>query len=199
MKTERPYRQTDRAVSVERTRDRILAAAEELFLSRWYDEVGVRDIADRADVATQTVLNHFGSKAGVLTAVAERAGRRVNTARDEVAEGDVEAAVAAMIAEYEQVGDGIVRTIALEGRVPELTPLLAHGRSVHRGWVERVFREVLEGTSAAEREHRTVALIVATDVLSWKVVRREQGRSRSDSERVITSLVDGLLRSWSAG
>jgi len=104
--------------------------------------------------------------------------------------------VAALFAEYESFGDGIVKMIALEHRVPELGPLLAGGRQVHRAWIERVFARWLEGCRPAERERRTVALIAATDVLTWKVVRREQGLSARAAEQVMESLVAGLTRSW---
>ena len=188
MKTKRPYRQTARAAAVHETRERILDSAEALVVERWYDEVGIRELAQHAGVATQTIVNHFGSKAGVLAAVSERVSARIGRARDDVREGDVEGALAALTAEYEELGDGIVKMIALEGRVPELGPMLAGGRAVHRRWIERVFAAALTGLSRAERERRTVALIAATDVLTWKVIRREQGLGRKPTREVMTDM-----------
>ncbi|MEW6155669.1 MAG: helix-turn-helix domain-containing protein [Actinomycetota bacterium] len=51
------------------TRSRILDAAGELFLERGYARTTVQDMADRAEVARDTVHAVFGSKARVLTAL----------------------------------------------------------------------------------------------------------------------------------
>jgi AcrR family transcriptional regulator len=190
------YRLGKRAVTRQRTRQRILAAAEALIRERWYDDVSLRAVADEAGVALQTVVNHFGSKGALLAAVAETVGGRIDSRRDEIAAGDAAAGVAMLIAEYEDVGDAIVRMIALEGRVDELAPLLANGREMHRRWIERVFAGSLDGTRGVERERRTVMLIAATDVLTWKILRREQGLSRRAAETAMRESVLALLESF---
>lgn len=66
------------------TRKAIADAALRLFLERGYDDVGIREIADAADVSTTTLFKHFPVKealvfdeeddveAALLTAVRER-------------------------------------------------------------------------------------------------------------------------------
>ncbi|MED7927133.1 TetR family transcriptional regulator [Nonomuraea sp. LP-02] len=66
------------------TRQAIADAALRLFLERGYDEVGIREIADAADVSTTTLFKHFpvkealvfdedsGQEARLLAAVRER-------------------------------------------------------------------------------------------------------------------------------
>ncbi|MEU6790320.1 helix-turn-helix domain-containing protein [Nonomuraea wenchangensis] len=66
------------------TRQAIADAALKLFLERGYDEVGIREIADAADVSTTTLFKHFpvkealvfdedsGQEARLLAAVRER-------------------------------------------------------------------------------------------------------------------------------
>lgn len=49
-----------------RTRERILTAAFEAFADRGYANTGIRDVAERAEVASSLVLKHFGSKANLL-------------------------------------------------------------------------------------------------------------------------------------
>ncbi len=193
MNTASGYRLGKRAVAQDRTRQRILAAAEILYMERWYDDVSLREVALRAGVALQTVVNHFGAKGGLLAAVAEAVGGRIDRHRDEVAAGDVAGGVAMLVDEYEEIGDAIVRMIALEGRVAELTPLLAHGRQVHRDWVERVFAQWLSREPSAERERRTVTLIAATDVLMWKILRREQSLSRDETEAAMRETALALV------
>jgi AcrR family transcriptional regulator len=58
-----------RAKQKEETRDKVLAAARRLFIERTFDEVGVRDIASAAGVATGTVIAAFGSKGDLLNAI----------------------------------------------------------------------------------------------------------------------------------
>lgn len=175
------------------TRQRILDAAESLYTERWYDDVSLREVAAEAGVALQTVVNHFGSKGGLLVAVAETVGGRIDRSRDEVEVGDVAGGVAALFGEYEKIGDAIVRMLALEGRVAELTPLLARGRSVHRGWVERVFAPWLPPDPGPERERWTVMLIAATDVLTWKILRREQKLGPDEAESAMRETVLALV------
>jgi len=192
------YRLGKRALTQDLTRQRILEAGQRLYLERWYDDVSLREVAGEAGVALQTVVNHFGSKGGLLAAVAESVGGDVDRHRDEVVAGDIAGAVAMLVDEYERIGDGIVRMIALEGRVEELAPLLAGGRAVHRGWVERVFAAWLPAAPGAERERRTVMLIAATDVLTWKILRREQGLSRDGTEAAMRESVDALTAGFEA-
>jgi TetR/AcrR family transcriptional regulator, regulator of autoinduction and epiphytic fitness len=51
------------------TRRRIRAAARELFIAQGYGTTTIRQIADRADVAWQTVYSVFGTKAAILSEV----------------------------------------------------------------------------------------------------------------------------------
>ncbi len=187
------YRLGKRAVAQERNRQGILTAAEALIRERWYDDVSLRAVADQAGVALQTVVNHFGSKGALLAAVAESVGSRIDSRRDDVPPGDAATAVAMLVDEYEDIGDAIVRMIALEGRVEELGPLLEHGRAIHRRWVERVFADALVAAGDVERERRAVMLIAATDVLTWKILRREQGLGRRAAEAAMRESVLALL------
>ena len=57
------------------TRDRLLAAAVDLFAERGYDRVRVRDIAERAGVTTGAIYAHYPDVASLL---ADAAGRAVD-------------------------------------------------------------------------------------------------------------------------
>ncbi|MGW7578418.1 TetR/AcrR family transcriptional regulator [Streptomyces sp. NPDC054765] len=71
-----------------RTRQSLADAALRLFLDRGYDQVGVKDVADAADVSVTTLFKHFPSKealvfdqdddieAALVAAVRERAPGR---------------------------------------------------------------------------------------------------------------------------
>ena len=62
MKAAKPYNMELRAAAAEATRERILVAAAEVFLERWYDDVTLAELAKRAGVSGQTVINHYGGK-----------------------------------------------------------------------------------------------------------------------------------------
>jgi AcrR family transcriptional regulator len=69
VKKKRRYSSAVRDEQAARTRARILDAASELFLNRGYARTTMKDIADGAGVARDTVHATFGSKAQVLTAL----------------------------------------------------------------------------------------------------------------------------------
>ena len=79
-----------RAAAVEVTRERILQAASDAFMRRWYDDVTLRDIAADAGVALQTLVNHFGNKEALFGVAAERISETISTLRWTVAVGDFE-------------------------------------------------------------------------------------------------------------
>jgi AcrR family transcriptional regulator len=183
MKTARTYSMELRAAAAEATRARIRAAAGELFLERWYDDVTLATIAERAGVSTQTVINHFGGKEQLAAAAHGFVGERIQSRRYAPEPGDIPALLEAVVDDYETTGDGIVRLLALEEKVPSLQPLLAKGREGHRGWVETMF-----GAPELLPE-----LVVATDVYTWKLLRRDQGLGRDETLAAMLGIVQALL------
>ncbi len=189
MNDTRSYSMTTRSAAAEATHARIVEAATELFLAHAYAEVTLATIAKAAGVSHQTVLNHFGSKAGVVAAVAEVMRDRTTTAR--LAEpGDLAGAVHALVGEYERMGDANVRW-AIED-LPELAPHMAGARAGHQQWLATVFDADLPDDPEARR--RSVnALHAATDVFTWKLLRRDLGLDRDETESTMTALAAGVL------
>ena len=181
-----------RADGAAATRERIARTACELFLERAYEDVTLAAIASAAGVSHQTVLNHFESKEGVTVAVAELIGEETTAARFAAAPGDVAAAVAALVGDYERIGDANFRWAATADRFERLAALLDEARSGHQRWLVVMFGDRLPTTPAARR--RAVhALHAATDVYTWKLLRRDLRLSRPETERIIADLVVGLL------
>ncbi len=75
VKGSRPYDSTRRRERAERSRDRIVAAAEEGFLSHGYANTTIVAIAEQAAVSVDTVYKTFGGKAGLVHAIVQRALR----------------------------------------------------------------------------------------------------------------------------
>lgn len=183
MKTARTYSMELRGAAAQATHERILATAADLFLERWYDDVTLAAVAERAGVSTQTVINHFGGKEPLAMAAYDVHAEGIVAKRYAPAAGDIGALIEALVEDYETTGDAVVRLLALEEKVPMLQSLLARGRASHREWVETMF-----GAPELVAE-----LVVATDVYTWKLLRRDQALSRDETVASILKIVQALL------
>jgi AcrR family transcriptional regulator len=72
----RKYSMGEREAGVEDTRQRMIEAAREMIADAGFYRASLGDIAKRADVTRATIYNHFGSKLGLLDAVATDALQR---------------------------------------------------------------------------------------------------------------------------
>ncbi|MBN8829060.1 MAG: TetR/AcrR family transcriptional regulator [Sphingomonadales bacterium] len=188
----RTYRLGARAEAAARTADAILDAFLEYLERDWYDDISLVRVAKAAGVTVPTILRHFGSKEGLLEAVGKRFAGEVLKRRD-LAPGDIDGSIAALVADYETAGDMMMRFVAQEERFPALKTLTSMGRSEHRAWVRRSFAPYLEGLSEEQVEWRLDGLIMALDLYVWQVLRRDRGRSAEEVCRFMRSLVDGIL------
>lgn len=191
MNARRSYTMTTRAESVEQTRLRILDAVLGLQTERLLPEISLDDIAAEAGVSVQTVLRRFGNRAGLLDAVIDHA-RELVTEERRAPVGDVDASVRIIVDHYERRGDGVLVMLSQEHAQEVLQRITSGGRAMHRSWVEEVFAPLLPST-VADREELVDLLVVATDVYTWKLLRRDRGLSRTQTERRIHHLVSALL------
>ena len=189
MNTARHYRMTARRAMVEQTRERILQAAYDAWLAEPYDQVTLDGVARAAGTSRQTVLRHFGSKDELALAVVDWQLPHEESAR-RVEPGDVVAAVRHLVDRYETMGDANVRMLELEGRVAPIDHLLAIARDSHRKWIEATFAPVLPGRGR-RRDQLVLTLYAATDVTVWKLLRRDLGCSRVQTETIVRNLVEG--------
>jgi hypothetical protein len=58
--------------------------------------------------------------------------------------------------------------------------------------VERTFAPLFEGVHGPARKRRVAALVALTDVYTWKLLRRDLGLSRSETERTLAELIQNL-------
>lgn len=188
----RGYRQVARAQSAKTTGDRIVAAFEQCFHSRWFDEVTLEEVAQRAGVTVRTVIRRFGSKNGLLTALIETMAPDVR-ARRTPAVGSAGDLVDRALAVYEQIGDGVMRSLAQEARVPELKPLIEFGRREHRRVADEAFSEWLQPLGPELARRVLDSLVIATDVYAWKLLRRDMGRSLAETRTVMLGMVQAAL------
>lgn len=182
-----------RADSAAATAERILDAAVELFWEQPSVSVSLDEVARRAGVSVQTVIRRFGGKDGLLAAGMEREGDRIGVQRNRAMPGDLLGAVSVLVDHYEELGDRVVRMLAEEQRVPALAPIAERGRELHRGWCARMFAHSLEARTGAARARLLAQLVAVCDVYTWKLLRRDSGLSRRQTELAIGELVNGLL------
>ncbi|MGL5816603.1 MAG: TetR/AcrR family transcriptional regulator [Phycicoccus sp.] len=181
-----------RADTVAATKQRIARAAQQLMLVKSYDDITLADIAADADVSHQTVLNHYSSKEGAVLAALELLRSEILGLRGSVRRDDPPHVVQILVKQYEQFGDLNVRWAMSAERLGRLAALLDQARAGHRNWLEEILGGLLPADPAARR--RSVnALHAATDVYTWKLLRRDLRLSRAETTRTMTALVTGVL------
>jgi AcrR family transcriptional regulator len=181
-----------RAEAVEATGERIARAAMQRFLAEPYDDVTIASVARDAGVSHQTLLNHFESKDGLFAAAAERFSADLAASRAGRATSDPESVVALLMEQFERSGDGNVRLALLHERIDAVRAELEQGRANHQGWLAKVFEDRLP-SDPAERRRTLAALHAATDVYTWKLLRRDLGHGRRATQRIMTDMVRAIL------
>lgn len=189
----RRYRMAARAEAAGATGRRILDAAIAAFWERPVADISLDEVARRAGVSSQTVIRRFGNKDRLFAAAAEREAERVRRQRDEAPVGNVGAAVRILIDHYEEMGDAVWRLLAAEGGLPALRAIADRGRAYHAAWCERVFAPALADLTDPDRSRRLAQLIAITDVYFWKLLRRDRGLSRSETELALRELIAPLM------
>jgi AcrR family transcriptional regulator len=192
MKSKRRYMMRARADATTETRRRILRAVFDLAMEKVSFEIVLDDVASRAGVSVQTILRHFGSREGLFDSAESFAIEQVEEERAAPA-GDVDTALRTVFDHYERRGDVVLRFLGQEHWDDRARRVNDRGRQEHRRWVEAVFAPQLAGLSAGEAEALTDVLVVATDVYTWKLLRRDRALSREQAESRVRLMIDALL------
>lgn len=178
-----------RAEAVAASGERMLASAWRQFSQRPYEEVRLAGIAADAGVTAQTLHARFGTKEDLFVAAWRWFANPEGARRDRVPVGDIRGAVRALYDSYERDGQAVLRLMSAEERIPAVREMVESGRAYHRAWVARVFAPLLDGVPRSTRERRLVELIVATDLLVWRLLRLDMKLDRAAAERIVTEMV----------
>ena len=190
----RPYQMTARAQAAAATGERVLAAAWRHFATRSYEEVLLREVAAEAQVTAQTLHARFGSKVELFTAAYEWFGRNEAADRPAAPTEDVQAAVAQLFERYEQHGQAVLRMLSQEEQIPAIREMTEAGRAYHRAWAQNTFAPLLRGLRGQALERRLTAIVTATDLLVWKILRRDMKLEREQAEHVMVEMIQGSPR-----
>lgn len=180
---------TARAEAAAATGERVLAAAWRHFATRPYEEVLLREIAGEAEVTAQTLHARFGSKEELFTAAYAWFGRQEVTDRPAQPTEDVQAALALLFDRYEQHGRAVLRLLSQEEQIPAVRQMTDAGRAYHRHWAQTTFSPLLRGLRGEARERRLTAIVIATDLLVWKILRLDMKLKRGKAERIVADMI----------
>lgn len=192
-KPQRRYKQKARAQAAAATGEAIVASFLKRLGDQWFEDITLDSVAEDAGVTGQTVIRRFGGKAGLLEAAIESLGELI-TVRREIRHGDVAYSVEVLSKDYEEVGDLVIRLLAQEERHEVIKPFADLGRRGHRDWLESVFADSLKSLTPARKEAKLDALVIATDVYIWKLVRRDMGRPVAAFKAHVTRMLNAALQ-----
>jgi hypothetical protein len=82
--------------------------------------------------------------------------------------------------------------LALEERMPVLVPFLDRGRAGHRSWVASAFADQLPDPADPGYAQALNLHITATDIYTWKLLRRDMGLSLQQTIDHMRALVAAL-------
>ena len=190
----RPYRMQARAEAVEETANSILDAATTAFGSTRFADVTLREIAEAADVSVQTVIRRFGSKEGLFDAVVDKERTRIAARRQVPAGADLRRRIEILVDHYEEDGDVVLHLLSEEDRSPEVALVVAEGRRTHRTWVETQLLEILGHARGPDHRRLVDGAVAATDLLTWKLLRRDVGRNQKEVIEVMVRMLEGLRK-----
>ncbi|MEZ4518710.1 MAG: TetR/AcrR family transcriptional regulator [Chloroflexota bacterium] len=188
----RKYRKSQRAQAEEATGEAILDTALVAFSHEPFDRVTLQSIADTSGVTVQTVIRRFGSKESLFQILVERERPRILASRIAAETAGLSAALEVLLNHYEQDGDMVLNFIAQEHLFENVGSVVEEGRRVHREWVERYCHDLLVDTAGVERERLLHAAIVATDLSTWKLLRRDLGLQQVEVMAVMSQILNAL-------
>jgi AcrR family transcriptional regulator len=188
----RGYVKVARAEAEEHTREALLAAADDAFLSGPWGEASLEAIARAAGVTKQTLLRHFGSKDRLLEQVLMRSVGQVEKQRLSAPTNDIAGAVDNLLEHYETRGGRAMRSSNLD-MDGSLADFGRRARQFHYDWVELAFGGWLTAAGLSERRRLRAALIAVCDVQAWWILTHDLELSRSEVRATLILAINRLL------
>ncbi|MFI7672186.1 TetR/AcrR family transcriptional regulator [Actinophytocola sp. NPDC049390] len=193
----RRYEMRARADSSAATRQRIVRATIDLAFELERVDATLDQIARRAETSVQTILRHFGTRDGLMTAAIEHAGADVAEERRDPA-GGIDANIARLVSHYERRGRFVLRLLAADDTAGDATgdeaarTVTGPGKLLHRRWVEDVFADELPARGP-RHDSLVDMLVVTTDVYAWKLLRLDRGLDVHTTEDRIRTMTRSIL------
>jgi AcrR family transcriptional regulator len=193
LKTTRKYEMGVRTKASEMTSEEIIRVVGELWMKYSIDEITLQMVALNAGVTVMTILRKFGSKEGLFEAAIRTDTAGIQDVRKESQAGNISQAISILMKEYEYAGQAVIRTLAVENDLPVAAKILKKGRELHKEWCQRIFAQYLPESSDKKYEIMLGAFYAATDVYKWKLLRKDLGYSKEETEKIFIKTVRGLI------
>jgi AcrR family transcriptional regulator len=174
------------------TRKAIADAALRLFLERGYDNVGIREIADAADVSTATLFKHFPSKEAL---VFDMDTDREASLLDAVHKRPKGQSILAALRDYVLAGPNISQDAEMAQFLELIRSTPALSEYAHRMWMrhEGALTQAITEASGTPPEDPTCGAL-AHFVLETAALARASG----DPRTAVESAFDLLEHGWNA-
>jgi AcrR family transcriptional regulator len=192
----RPYVMKARAEAAAATKARILESARALLVTHSFEEMTIDAIAERANTTVRTVMRVFGGKEELFAQALHSLGEFGITP---IVSKDIDALLTGAYDFYEKIGDTVIRWLGDEARLPAMHEHLETGRKHLRSWVSKAFEEKLSSFESAARKEVLEGLIVAFEVYTWKLLRRDFRLSRRAAQATTKRMIVGLIGRSSDG
>jgi AcrR family transcriptional regulator len=158
-------------------REKILAAAFDLFLAQGVAATTIEEICQRADVANRTFFNHFATRQDMIRALAQR---RLDNLHDVFFDRGDEAIQGRLVGVFDDIGAALVKSgDTYREMIGEM--LAAGGYAIQRGFnlhdtfVELVKEGVARGEISTRHTPETLADIIvgalSGGIVNWTVDR----------------------------
>ncbi|MGW7600488.1 TetR/AcrR family transcriptional regulator [Streptomyces antimycoticus] len=174
------------------TRKAIADAALHLFLERGYDNVGIREIADAADVSTATLFKHFPSKEAL---VFDMDADREASLLDAVHQRPEEQSLLAALRDYVLARANISRDAEMAQFLELIRSTPALSKYAHRMWMrhEGALTQAITEASGAPPGDPTCAALA-----HFALETAALARASADPPMAVESAFDLLEHGWNA-
>ncbi|MBI2698427.1 TetR/AcrR family transcriptional regulator [Mycobacterium gordonae] len=187
----RGYEMRARKDAADATHEAILQATIDCFVTEQSVAITLNTIAERAGVTVKTVMRHFGSRESVIASAWARVHEDILIERVPPRE-DPDRALEVLLEHYERRGDMVLGVLREEDFDPRARLMCDRGRVEHRKWVTEVFSGQLPD-DAAERARLVDALVVATDLYTWKLLRRDRKLTTEEVRNRMQFMTNAIL------
>ncbi|WP_205875605.1 TetR/AcrR family transcriptional regulator [Mycobacterium camsae] len=189
----RGYEMRARKDAADATHEAILQATIDCFVVEQSVAITLNMIAERAGVTVKTVMRHFGSREAVIASAWARVHEEILVERIPPSE-DRDRALEVLLEHYERRGDMVLGVLREEDFDPRARSMCDRGRIEHRRWVTEVFSSRLPDEDEPAQRARVVdALVVATDLYTWKLLRRDRSLTTDQVRDRMQLMTDAIL------
>ena len=192
----RKYDSSKRQAQAEARRTHILKCAARMLADGTNDEFRLEDVAQAAGVSVQTILRAFASKDGLVVATLEYEAPAAldMSIYNDIKIEDIDQLVATLFKVYDKIGDLVIHALAHEHRSPEFQKSLDVGRDFHKALVSDAFGIHIQHRPRSERSALFHALMVATDIYIWKILRRDEALSFDETVAIVVFTLKSLIQ-----